>query len=68
MKSKKIKRLTKLIESWKIIAALSNEQITRDLLPQKFGRRGMIWTGSLIVIVPYRSLCLLPPIEIWSWL
>jgi Ni/Fe-hydrogenase subunit HybB-like protein len=26
------------------------EQITRDLLPQKFGKRGMIWTASLIVI------------------
>jgi Ni/Fe-hydrogenase subunit HybB-like protein len=31
------------------IAALSNEQITRDLLPQKFGKAGMIWTGILIV-------------------
>jgi Ni/Fe-hydrogenase subunit HybB-like protein len=29
---------------------LSTEQITNDLLPQKFGRRGMIWTASLIVI------------------
>jgi Ni/Fe-hydrogenase subunit HybB-like protein len=29
---------------------LSPEQITQDLLPQKFGKRGMIWTGSLIVI------------------
>ena len=26
------------------------EQITNDLLPQKFGRRGMIWTGILIAI------------------
>lgn len=26
------------------------EQITTDLLPQKFGRRGMIWTGILIAI------------------
>ena len=33
--------------------ALSNEQITRDLLPQKFGMRGMIWTGTLI------GLCLI---------
>ena len=29
---------------------LSAEKITNDLLPQKFGRRGMIWTASLIVI------------------
>lgn len=29
---------------------LTVEQITQDLLPQKFGRRGMIWTGSLIII------------------
>lgn len=29
---------------------LSEEQITSDLLPQKFGRRGMIWTAGLIVI------------------
>jgi hypothetical protein len=29
---------------------LSDEQITADLLPQKFGRRGMIWTAGLIVI------------------
>lgn len=29
---------------------LSTEQITNDLLPQKFGRRGMIWTAGLIVI------------------
>ena len=28
----------------------SNEKIISDLLPQKFGRRGMIWTASLIVI------------------
>jgi len=26
------------------------EQITNDLLPQKFGRRGMIWTGILIAV------------------
>lgn len=26
------------------------EQITRDLLPQKFGKRGVIWTCSLILI------------------
>lgn len=29
---------------------LSSEQITRDLLPQKFGRRGVIWTSVLIFI------------------
>lgn len=29
---------------------LTPEQITRDLLPQKFGRRGMVWTGILIGI------------------
>jgi Ni/Fe-hydrogenase subunit HybB-like protein len=29
---------------------LTNEQITRDLLPQKFGKRGMIWTGALIFL------------------
>src|SRR4249920_3005365 len=29
---------------------LMSEQITRDLLPQKFGRRGMIWTGGLLLI------------------
>ncbi|CAN5831211.1 polysulfide reductase NrfD [soil metagenome] len=30
--------------------ALTPEQITLDLLPQKFGRRGMIWTTALIII------------------
>ena len=29
---------------------LSDEQIIADLLPQKFGRRGIIWTVGLIVI------------------
>ncbi len=29
---------------------LSTEKITNDLLPQKFGRRGKIWTAGLIVI------------------
>ena len=28
----------------------SPEKITSDLLPQKFGRRGMIWTGTLLFI------------------
>ena len=32
------------------IAVLQNEQITRDLLPQKFGKRGIIWTYGLILI------------------
>lgn len=30
--------------------SLSPEQITKDLLPQKFGKRGMIWTTLLIII------------------
>jgi molybdopterin-containing oxidoreductase family membrane subunit len=30
--------------------SLTSEQITKDLFPQKFGRRGMIWTGLLILI------------------
>lgn len=29
---------------------LSDEKITDDLLPQEFGRRGMIWTTGLIVL------------------
>ena len=29
---------------------LSDEKIITDLLPQKFGRRGMIWTTGLIVL------------------
>lgn len=29
---------------------MSSEQITSDLVPQQFGRRGMIWTGLLIII------------------
>lgn len=28
----------------------SSEKITGDLLPQKFGRRGMVWTGILLVV------------------
>ena len=32
------------------LTTLTSEQITRDLLPQKFGKRGMIWTGALILI------------------
>ncbi|MDP9229275.1 MAG: polysulfide reductase NrfD, partial [Bacteroidota bacterium] len=30
--------------------SLTSEQITKDLLPQKFGKRGMIWTSALILI------------------
>ncbi len=30
--------------------ALTADQITRDLSPQAFGKRGMIWTGILILI------------------
>jgi molybdopterin-containing oxidoreductase family membrane subunit len=29
---------------------LTDDQIVQDLLPQKFGRRGKIWTATLIVI------------------
>ena len=29
---------------------LTTEQITRDLLPQKFGRLGTIWTAALVLI------------------
>jgi Ni/Fe-hydrogenase subunit HybB-like protein len=29
---------------------LTSEQITRDLLPQKFGLRGKIWTTALIIV------------------
>lgn len=29
---------------------LSDEQIMNDLLPQKFGKRGMIWTTALIIV------------------
>ena len=32
------------------IQKFSQEKIIHDLLPQKFGRRGMIWTGTLIAI------------------
>ncbi len=28
----------------------TSEQITNDLLPRAFGKRGMIWTGALLVI------------------
>jgi Ni/Fe-hydrogenase subunit HybB-like protein len=31
------------------LSSLTNEQITSDLVPQKFGKRGMIWTGILIL-------------------
>ena len=29
---------------------LTSEQITRDLLPQKFGIRGKLWIGILLII------------------
>ena len=29
---------------------LTPEKITADLLPQRFGRRGMIWIGALVLI------------------
>jgi Ni/Fe-hydrogenase subunit HybB-like protein len=32
------------------LTSLTGEQITRDLLPRKFGKRGIIWTASLILI------------------
>src|SRR6478609_10711135 len=32
------------------LTALTSDQITQDLLPQKFGNRGMIWTGTLLLI------------------
>jgi molybdopterin-containing oxidoreductase family membrane subunit len=32
------------------LTVLTKEQITQDLLPRKFGKRGMIWTAILIVI------------------
>lgn len=31
-------------------APLTSQQITRDLLPQKFGRRGKIWTVTLVLV------------------
>jgi Ni/Fe-hydrogenase subunit HybB-like protein len=34
----------------KTSAISAQEQITKDLLPQKFGPRGMVWTGILIAI------------------
>lgn len=30
--------------------SLTREEITNDLLPQKFGKRGVIWTGTLLLI------------------
>ena len=34
----------------KNLSATMVDQITRDLLPQKFGKRGMMWTGTLILL------------------
>ena len=31
-------------------STLNPERIVNDLVPQKFGRRGMVWTGFLILI------------------
>jgi len=32
------------------LTAVQEEQITSDLLPKKFGPRGLLWTGMLVVI------------------
>jgi molybdopterin-containing oxidoreductase family membrane subunit len=32
------------------LTTLTSEQITQDLLPQKFGKRGIAWTGILILL------------------
>ena len=32
------------------VTSLSSEKIIQDLLPQKFGKRGMIWTSVLILL------------------
>ena len=42
--------------------SLTSEQITKDLLPQKFGKRGMIWTAD--IDSPGWRFCLLPPVKI----
>jgi Ni/Fe-hydrogenase subunit HybB-like protein len=34
----------------KTSALLLSDQITNDLMPQKFGRRGIIWTGILVAL------------------
>jgi len=33
-----------------LLLKFSPEQITNDLLPKKFGRRGMLWTAILVII------------------
>jgi Ni/Fe-hydrogenase subunit HybB-like protein len=38
------------VENITSLPTLSSEQITSDLLPQKFGRRGKIWTAILVLI------------------
>lgn len=30
--------------------SLTDEEIIKDLLPQKFGMRGMVWVGILVII------------------
>jgi Ni/Fe-hydrogenase subunit HybB-like protein len=32
------------------LTALSTEEITRDLMPQKFGKRGKVWVAILVII------------------
>ena len=44
------------------LISLTNEQITNDLVPQKFGKRGMIWVTLLI------SLCLIGAIAYYRQL
>ncbi len=46
------KRITNTIKIIIVEQSLSitDEQITQDLLPQKFGKRGMIWTGCLLLL------------------
>ena len=48
----RIRKIANIIKSLivKNLSSLSNEQITQDLLPQKFGRRGKIWIGILITL------------------
>jgi molybdopterin-containing oxidoreductase family membrane subunit len=45
--------MTNIIIKLSIVQNISSttiDQITHDLLPQKFGKRGMIWTGVLIIL------------------
>ena len=38
------------MDSISTLSSMSNEQTMQDLMPQRFGRRGKIWTASLIVL------------------